>query len=312
MREVSPNQGSGGEACHTTEPAQTQEQTGVEAHSKPKATPPKSARPRFCSRSRSRSHTVRSKRQPWALSSDSEISSDDSTGSASHPGCWLIPIIVEGVNTLALIDTGASVTMMGRPLYPKVQHVRALKLQTHDMPRLEVVGGNPVPMLGCAEVGVGIAAGVYRTPVVVSARKERPNFIIGADFLSTHDCDLSLRQKLFMLGRNSVQCLPERVRSSHARLKLARRVKLPPHLEVLVSCKATQSIKHFGTSCAVAQPANNSWHYAEDGLVIGSSLVTPDKATHHIPVMNLSDTTRTLPEGTRMGDIYPVESFKHV
>ncbi len=62
----------------------------------------------------------------------------------------------------------------------------------------------------------------------------------------------------------------------------------------------------------MAQPANNSWRYAEDGLVIGSSLVTPDKATHHIPVMNLSDTTRTLPEGTRLGDIYPVESFKHV
>ncbi len=28
--------------------------------------------------------------------------------------------------------------------------------------------------------------------------------------------------------------------------------------------------------------------------------------------MNLLNTTRTLPEGTRLGDIYPVESFKHV
>ena len=78
------------------------------------------------------------------------MASDDSTGSASHPGCWLIPITVEGVNTLALIDTGASVTMMGRPLYQKVQQARALKLQTHDMPRFEGVGGNPVTTLGCA------------------------------------------------------------------------------------------------------------------------------------------------------------------
>ncbi len=85
-----------------------------------------------------------------------------------------------------------------------------------------------------------------------------------------------------------------------------------PHSEALVSCKATQSIKHSGTSCAIAQPASNSWHYAEDGLVIGSSLVAPDQATHHVLVMNLSDSTRTLPEGTRLGDMYPVESFKHV
>ncbi len=44
------------------------------------------------------------------LSSDSEfeVASDGSTGSTSHPGYWLIPITVEGVNNLALIDTGVS------------------------------------------------------------------------------------------------------------------------------------------------------------------------------------------------------------
>ena len=52
--------------------------------------------------------------------------------------------------------------------------------------------------------------------------------------------------------------------------------------------------------------------YAKHGLVIGSSLVAPDKETHHIPVMNLPYTARTLHEGTRLGVIYPVESFKHV
>ncbi len=181
--------------------------------------------------------------------------------------------------------------MVGRLWYQKVQQVRALKLQTHDMPCLGGVGGNPVPMLGCAEVEVGIAAGVYRTPMVVSARKEKQNFIIGVDFLSAHDCDLLLRQKLFTVGRDSIRCLPERVRASHARLKLARWVELPPNSEVLVSCKATRSIKHFGTSCAVAQPASNRWRYAEDWLVIGSSLVAPGKMTHHIQVMNLSDVT---------------------
>ncbi len=60
-----------------------------------------------------------------------------------------------------------------------------------------------------------------KTPVVVSARKERPNFIIGADFLAAHDCDLSLRQKLFTVGEHKVECIPEQVRVSHARLKLA-------------------------------------------------------------------------------------------
>ena len=152
MGEVSPKQGSGGKACQKTESSQAQKQTDVETHSKPKATAPKSARPRVCSLSRSRSHSGQSKRKPWALSSDSEVASDDSTG------WWLIPITVEGVNTLALIDTGALVTMMGWPLYQKVQQVRALKLQTHDMQHVKCVGGNPVTTLDCAEVEVGMAA----------------------------------------------------------------------------------------------------------------------------------------------------------
>ncbi len=88
---------------------------------------------------------------------------------------------------MALIDTGAPVTMMGLSLYQKVQRVRALKLQTRDMPRLEGVDGNPVPTLDCVEVEFGIATGVYKTPVVVSARKKMPNFIIGDYFLASHN-----------------------------------------------------------------------------------------------------------------------------
>ncbi len=103
---------------------------------------------------------------------------------------------------MALIDTGALVTMM-QLLYQKVQQVRALKFQVHDMPLLEDMGGYPVPTLGSAEAEVGIATGVYKTKVVVSARKERPNCSIGAHFLAAHDCDLSLRQKFFTMERES-------------------------------------------------------------------------------------------------------------
>ncbi len=56
-----------------------------------------------------------------------------------------------------------------------------------DIPWLEGVGGNSVPTLGCAEVEVGIGAGIYKTPVVVNARRERLNFIIGTNFLAAND-----------------------------------------------------------------------------------------------------------------------------
>ncbi len=180
----------------------------------------------------------------------------------------LIPITVEGVETLALIDTGASVSMLGHPLYQKIKQLKQLTLQTQETPRLEGVGGNPVPTLGHAEVEVGVGTGKYKAAVVVSAHKKRPNFIIGADFLGKHNCDLSLRQKLFTIGEQQVRCVPERTKAARAKRRLARRVEVPPHTEVVVKCQATSNVKRFDTLYAIAQPADNSWRYAEDGLVI--------------------------------------------
>ena len=52
------------------------------------------------------------------------------------------------------------------------------------------------------------------------------------DFLYTHDCDLSLHHKPFLIeGQNKIDCDPVKARLSHAKLKLARRVELAPHTE---------------------------------------------------------------------------------
>ncbi len=102
-----------------------------------------------------------------ASSSDSDGPSDVNGEAVSHPGCWLLPITVEGVKTLALIATGASVSMLGRPLYQKIKQLKQLTLQTQETPWLEGVGGHPVPTLGHAEVEVGVGTGKYKAAVVV-------------------------------------------------------------------------------------------------------------------------------------------------
>ncbi len=159
---------------------------------------------RVRSQSRSRDCSGKARRRTWSLTSDSDVLNDLSDEVTSHPGCWLITVAVEGVKTLALINTGASVTMMDHPLYEKIEKLRPLHLQMREMPRLEGVGGNPVPTLGSTEVGVDIGAGTHKATVMVSARRERPNFIIGVDFLSAHDCDLSLCEKLFLIGEQKI------------------------------------------------------------------------------------------------------------
>ncbi len=165
------------------------------------------------------------------------------------------------------------------------------------MPQLEGVGGNPIPTLGSAEVSVDIGAGTYKATIMVSACREKPNFISGANFLSTHDCDLSLHEKLFLIGEQKIECITAKARVKHAKLKLAMYVELPPHTEVLVRCKVGQGTKYFGTLHMVAQSSGNSWHYAKDSFVIDLSLLVRYSEMHCIPVMILSDAPRTLHPG---------------
>ncbi len=100
------------------------------------------------------------------------------------------------------------------------------------------------------------------------------------------------------------------MRANNAKLKVARGIELPTQTEVMVSCRTTKGTKYFGTPHAMAQPADNSWQYAEDGLVIGSSLVAPAWKTHSLSVMNLSDELRNLYEGGLDQEVYPVTSLK--
>ncbi len=111
--------------------------------------------------------------------------------------CWGWLVTINQTSTLALLDTGATCTMIGRPLYETLHAVKPLKLRTDEDLRLEVIGGGAAPTLGTATVQIGITGGTYEQEVVVSANRENPNCILGSDFFCQHDCELSMRKQQF-------------------------------------------------------------------------------------------------------------------
>ncbi len=121
-----------------------------------------------------------------------------------------------------------------------------------------------------------------------------------------------MRKQQFQVGDRQVRCVPEPSRGATTGLKTARRVELPARTEVIVPCKPTHASSWLQWSAAVAQPCSNQWRYAEDGLVIGSALKTPDQPETVIPVMNLTDEPRTLYRGTRIGEVHAVTKYDRV
>ncbi len=66
-------------------------------------------------------------------------------------GC-LIPITINQTSTLGLLDTGATCTMIGWPLYETLHAVQPLKLKPDEDLWLEVIGGGAAPTLGTTTV----------------------------------------------------------------------------------------------------------------------------------------------------------------
>ncbi len=196
--------------------------------------------------------------------------------------------------------------MIGQPLYETLQAIQPLKLKKDEDLWLEVIGGGTVPTFGTARVQIGIAGGSYEEEVVVSENRENPNCILGSDFFCQYDCEMSMRKQQFQVGDRQVRCVPEPEHVIKAGLKITRRVELPARTEVIVPCKATHGFSWLRRTAAVAQPCSNQWRYAEDGIVIGSALKTPDQSETMIPVMNLTDEPRTLYRGTRIGEAHVI------
>ena len=78
-----------------------------------------------------------------------------------HYHGWLISITINQVSILALLDIGATSTMIGWPLYETLQAVQSLKVKQDEDLHLEVIGGGAAPTLGTATVQIGIVGGSY-------------------------------------------------------------------------------------------------------------------------------------------------------
>ncbi len=117
-----------------------------------------------------------------------------------HHRGWLIPITINEISTLALLDTGATCTMIGRPLYETLQAVQPLKVKQDADLRIEVIRGSAAPTLGTATVQIGIVESSYKHEVVISANQENANCILGYDFFCQHDYELSMQRQQFWVG----------------------------------------------------------------------------------------------------------------
>ena len=152
--------------------------------------------------------------------------------STSDEVCKYAKIIVNDKYVCALVDTGASVTVLSEKFYRMCNSPTVLNV-SNDI-NFVGAGGEPLIMLGKTEVSIAI--GDCRVPFDVYVCKNLTEpFIL--DFLQKQQCVVDYKQKVLKAG-DVILHQTKRLSPLYSfDASLVNTLKLPPFTEMMVPCK---------------------------------------------------------------------------
>ena len=209
-----------------------------------------------------------------------------------------VNICVESRPTLAVVDSGAEVTIMNSQEFHQLG-----KPLTLSPPAVDLVVADQESRLradGTVEMELVIGNHKFKWPIYVAQIGD--DFLLGSDILDAQDIVVSSRRGLQVRGV-WVPCKVARrpVHNRRASVVMPHDVDIPPSHETIL--KVPQSCEQI-TGCAVLGPL------FEDNreLMIGRSLVDLGNEVVPVRVVNLSDMPQRLRKGHLLGELQPVET----
>ena len=102
---------------------------------------------------------------------------------------WILPVTLNGVRTSALIDTGASTSVLSKSIYQAMPVSTRSAVQA-DHQIIRGVGNVSMIPIGRMQVDIGIeGSGTYPLEMVVSNANETAGCYLGMDFFEAYGAD---------------------------------------------------------------------------------------------------------------------------
>ena len=191
---------------------------------------------------------------------------------------WILPVVINGVATGALIDSGASTSVLSKSVYRAMPNsARSAVRADHEI--IRGVGDSVMTPLGRMRVELEIKGVIYPLEMVVSSGDETAGCYLGMDFFDAYGADCSLRDGVFTIGDTSMRLRKERLQDQCARVRVDTPVTIPARSEMHVSCVTDAKAKNFGTPLAAVEPWDAYGRLAQDHLYVGACLARPSVST---------------------------------
>ena len=220
------------------------------------------------------------------------------------PGSYHVNGEVQGHTTALLVDTGASVTLMRKDVWDRVNQAQGVRLEPWTERQLVSVNGSPLKIYGHAPAAITMEGIAYSADIVVVSPLTS-EVILGLDFLREHEAVVDVKKSEIRMGDKVValHLSPPSCPKVDAisRVCLSTSTTLPPYSEkvVMAECKGP-----LQSGSCIIEPGSGE----RLPVAVARALVEPKGGRIPVRLLNPGPETATLRPQSVVATLESVET----
>lgn len=209
-------------------------------------------------------------------------------------------LTVQGLQTKAIIDTGAEVTVLSERLYNLFPDSRKPKLQKAKRGLVVAEAGREMNTCGIIDVEIKIGEHLINWPVYVAPIRDE--ILLGCDLIDELDITVSTKRGI-QIKDTWADCEVIRSHDSTGRVKVSRAVTVPAYSEFIMT----------GQCNSIVDDEERTYMFeateeAKQKLLIARSVIKPKSSKIPVKLINQSSSPIKLKKGLVLGSLQPVGS----
>ena len=199
-----------------------------------------------------------------------------------------------------MVDTGSSITIISEDVYEKLADAQPYLIP--DDAEVLLADGKSLSVLGKAPFTLQFGESEQQINVWVADIQNKG--ILGLDFMKEcGGCLLDVTGGSITVGKNKLNCDVQKAQPKCCRVTVAQSVAVPPRHEMIISGKLSthKNLPEWGMLDPCTQ------FMQKNHLLVGKVLVDTASDTVPIRVMNLTDETQVVYEGSSAAVLCPVD-----
>ena len=143
-----------------------------------------------------------------------------------------VPLVIGGIHSKAVIDTGAEVTVMSEALYTMIPENRRPELKKATRNLVVAEAGKQMSTRGITELDITLGNETFTWPVYVAPIGD--SILLGCDLIAEKDITINSKRGL-QLGGQWIECETSRSIDGVARVRTDEPVTKPANSEVVIT-----------------------------------------------------------------------------